>query len=244
MELIMWNYYNLLLNFTIYSFSGWILETVFASMNERKVINRGFLTGFFCPIYGFGAILVIQSFKWVNMVFTDYHSLLIISMLFSIFLVTLLEYITGFILEKIFNCKWWDYSDNAANLQGYICIKYSILWGLLAFLLVKIAQPVISEIVFSIPTTTKDFIALFLSIYFVIDTVKSVMDALDLREVILNYPKFSVNIYYEKILRYKRFFLAFPRLLILNGGIINRDVRRVMNDRIDKIKVELKSRLQ
>ncbi|MHB8172535.1 MAG: putative ABC transporter permease [Thermincolia bacterium] len=238
----MGGYSDLLLFFAVYSFLGWMLETTFASINERKFINRGFLTGVFCPIYGFGAILIIQSSQWVNTIFTDYFTALIISMLFSIFLVTALEYITGLLLEKIFNCKWWDYSNNAANLQGYICIKYSLFWGLLAFFLVQIVHPAISEMIFSIPTSIKGYIATLLFIYFLADTAKSVIDALDLREVVLNYSKFPVSIYCEKILQYKRFFLAFPRLLILNAGIINRDVRSVLNDRLDKIKMELKSR--
>lgn len=220
------------------------METIFASINERKFINRGFLTGFFCPIYGFGAVLIVQSSKWVNIVSENYFMSLIISVLFSVILVTILEYITGFALEKVFNCKWWDYSNNAANLQGYICLKYSLLWGLLAFILVQVAHPTISKLVFSIPVSTKGYIATFMLLYFLADTAKSVFDALDLREVILNYSNLPVNKYYGKIIQYKRLFLAFPRLLILNAGIINRDVRSILNDRIDKIKGEIKSRFQ
>ena len=235
---------DLLLFFAIYSFSGWMLETIFASIKERKFINRGFLTGYFCPIYGFGAILVIQSSKWVNTVFTDYYASLIISILFSIFLVTVLEYITGLLLEKIFNCKWWDYSNHAVNIHGYICIRYSLLWGFLAFLLVQVADPAASKLVLSIPASIRVYIAILLFLYFLADTAKSVIDALDLRKVILDYSRFSVSIYYEKILRYKRFFLAFPRLLILNAAIINRDVRSILNDKFDKIKIEIKNRFQ
>jgi len=234
---------NLLLFFTIYSFFGWLLETVSASINERKFINRGFLAGFFCPIYGFGAVLIVQSSRWVNTAFENYFTALVISVLFSVILVTALEYITGYILEKIFNCKWWDYSNNATNLHGYICLKYSILWGILAFLLLHVVHPVISKIVFSIPASTKDYIATFLLLYFLADTVKSVIDALHLRDAILYYPSFSIK-YYEKIIQYKRFFLAFPCLQILNRGIINLDVRSILNERINKIKIELKSRHQ
>ena len=220
------------------------METIFASINERKFINRGFLTGFFCPIYGFGAILIVLSSKWVTVVFENYFISIMISVLFSVILVTVLEYITGFALEKVFNCKWWDYSNNAVNLKGYICLQYSLLWGLLAFLLVQVAHPAISKLVFSIPVSTKGYIATALLLYFMADTSKSVFGALDLREVILHYSNFTVNKYYRKIIQYKRFFLAFPRLLILNAGIINRDVRSILNDRIDKIKVELQSRFQ
>lgn len=234
---------NLLLFFTIYSFFGWLLETASASINERKFINRGFLAGFFCPIYGFGAVLIVQSSRWVNTTFENYFTALVISVIFSVILVTALEYITGYILEKIFNCKWWDYSNNAINIHGYICLKYSLLWGLLAFLLLQVVHPMISKTVFSIPVSAKGYIATFLLLYFLADTVKSVIDALRLREAILYYSSFSVK-YYEKIIQYKRFFLAFPCLQILNRGIINHDVRSLLNERINKIKIELKSRYQ
>ena len=233
---------DLLLLFTIYSFMGWSMETVFASISERKIVNRGFLTGFFFPVYGFGAILILQSSKWVSEVIESPFTALVVNILLAVILVTSLEYITGFLLERIFDCKWWDYSDNALNLHGYICLRYSLLWGILTFLLVQFIHPAVSRVVFSIPATVRGYLAAFLLLYFLTDTTKSVIDALDLRKVILNYPNISVNRYYEKIIRYKRFFLAFPRLLILNAGIINRDIRSILNDRMDKIKVELKSR--
>lgn len=164
------------------------------------------------------------------------------NILFSVILVTVLEYVTGFLLEKIFNCKWWDYGNNVLNLQGYICLQYSLLWGLLAFLLVQFVQPVISKGVLPIPQVVKGYLAAGLLLYFLADTTKSIMSALELRQVILNHSNISVNKYYEKIIQYKRFFLAFPRLLILNAGIINRDIRSILNDRVDKIKVEIQSR--
>lgn len=95
-----------------------------------------------------------------------------------------------------------------------------------------------------IPPVVKGYISVFLIIYFIADTVKSVMDALDLRDVILNYANVSTKRYYEKVIQYKRLFLAFPRLLILNAGVINRDIRSILNDGMDKIKVELKSRFR
>ncbi len=239
------SYWDLLLFFTCYSFLGWMMETIFASINERKFINRGFLTGFFCPLYGFGAVLAVLSSKWASTVFENNNiTSLVISILLAIILVTVLEYLTGFILEKIFNCKWWDYNSNFANIHGYICLKYSLLWGLLALLLLQVVHPVISELVFAMPGSIKGYIAALLCLYFLVDTAKSIIDALDLRKVILNYTNLPVNKYYEKILRYKRFFLAFPRLLILNAGIINRDVRSILDDRFDKIKVKVKSKFQ
>ncbi len=233
---------DLLLFFTIYSFLGWGMETVFASFNERKIINRGFLTGFVCPIYGFGAILILQTSTWVSDVLENPFTAMIVNIVFAVILVTVLEYITGFLLEKIFDCKWWDYSGNLLNLHGYICLQYSLLWGVLTFVMLRIVHPAVSEIVLSVPASIKGYLAAFLLVYFLADTAGAVFGALDLRAVILNYPDFSATKYYEKILQYKRFFLAFPRLLILNAGILNRDIRSILNDRMDKIKVELKSR--
>lgn len=234
----------LLLFFTIYSFFGWVLETIFASINAGKFINRGFLRGFFCPMYGICSILIIKASLKANVYIHCYYTWILISILFSIILVTAIEYITGFILEKLFNCKWWDYSDNYANIKGYVCLKYSLLWGMLAFLLVQIVHPLISKIILNIPIRIKIYYAIILLFYFIGDTVKSITDALNLRKVIVNYSNFSVKIYYEKIIKYKRFFIAFPRLLLLNAGIINRDIRRILNDKIDKIKIALKNKFQ
>jgi uncharacterized membrane protein len=238
------NYIILLLFFTIYSFLGWVLETTFASINAGKFINRGFLTGSFCPIYGLGAVFIIKVSAMINIYIKYYYTWILISVLFSIILVTALEYITGFVLEKLFNCKWWDYSDNYANIKGYVCLKYSLLWGMLAFLLVQMVHPSISKIVLNIPFRMKIYYAIILLFYFIGDIVRSVTDALNLRKVIINYSNFSVKMYYEKIMKYKRFFIAFPRLLFLNAGIINRDIRRVLNGKIDKIKIAFKNKFQ
>lgn len=236
------NYIILLLLFAVYSFLGWVLETTFASINAGKFINRGFLTGSFCPIYGLGAILIIKASSGIDIYIEYYYTGVLISVLFSIILVTALEYITGFILERLFNCKWWDYSDNHANIKGYVCLKYSLLWGVLAFLLVQMVHPLILKIVLNIPFRIKIYYAVILGIYFIGDTIRSVTDALNLRNVIINYSNFSVKMYCEKILQYKRFFIAFPRLLFLNAGVINRDIRRILNGKIDKIKIAVKNK--
>lgn len=233
---------NLLILFAIYSFLGWTLETAFASIKAKKIINRGFLTGFVCPIYGFSAMLIIQSSKWVSNIFENQVASLIMKILFSIIIVTILEYITGLLLERIFHCKWWDYSDNSYNLKGYICLSYSLLWGLLSFLLIQLIHPIILGVVITIPIIVKGYLGVFLFIYFLADIIKSVIETLDLRKVILGYSNISINKYHEKIIKYERLFLAFPRLLLLNADSINHDIRRILHDRMDKIKVKLKSR--
>ncbi|WP_368292457.1 putative ABC transporter permease [Dehalobacter sp. TBBPA1] len=233
---------DILLFFTIYSFLGWMLESGFACIVHGKFINRGFLAGFFCPLYGFSAVLVLLSSEWTSSVFGSSPAAVLISILMATMLVTGLEYLTGFLLEKIFHCKWWDYSNKTANLRGYICLEYSVLWGLLAFVLLQYVHPVISSRVFLIPAEVKAYLVIAFVVYFFADAVKSVGDALNLMEVILNYANIPVIKYRENVLKYKRFFLAFPRLMVLNAGIINRDVRSILNERLNKIKIELKNR--
>jgi uncharacterized membrane protein len=230
------DYLELLLVFAIYSFLGWVVETVFARIKEGKLINRGFLKGPFCPIYGFGVIFIVKTSSLLSIYRKDYHTWLFISIVFSIILVTLLEYITGLILESIFKCKWWDYSDNYANIKGYVCLKYSLIWGLFAFLIICEVNPLILMIIDKIPNKVQRYSVVILLFYFVGDTIKSIIDTLKLRDVIMNYSKFSVNKYYENIIEYKRLFIAFPRLMLLNAGVVNRDIRSILNGQIDKIK--------
>jgi len=235
-------YSDLLLYFTIYSFAGWCLETIYVSTCERKLVNRGFLTGFFCPIYGFGALLIVSVSHMVSVLNVDYYQVLITSVLISVFLVTALEYITGFLMERILKCRFWDYSEEGTNLNGYVCLKFSIIWGILALVLLQVLHPTVSQVVSRIPLSTRNNIAIILLVYFFVDTVKSTVDALDLRDVILNYSNLSIKKYRGKITQARRLFLAFPRLRTLSPGIINRDIRSILNERWDKIKVEIKSR--
>ena len=233
------SYITLFLFFTFYSFLGWTIETIFASMNRKSFVNRGFLSGPFCPIYGTGAVLVLQISSLTG-TYSENHPILI-GISLSVVMVTLLEYATGFILEKLFNCKWWDYSDNYANIRGYICPQYSLLWGILAFLVVQIIQPLASSAFLYVPYKAKSYIVLFLMIYFMLDTVKSTIDALKLRNIIVNRLNFSEGTYYNKIMKYERFLKACPRMMILILEMANQNIRGAVNDKIYKIKISFKN---
>ncbi|MFC0904670.1 putative ABC transporter permease [Clostridium sp. MT-14] len=233
------DYGTLFLFFTFYSFLGWLIETTFASINRKSFVNRGFLNGPFCPIYGLGAVLVLQISSLIDTYSENYS--IFVGILLSVIVVTLLEYATGFILEKLFNCKWWDYSDSYANIRGYICPQYSLLWGILAFLVVQIIQPLASSAFLYVPDKVKTYIVLFLMIYFMLDTVKSTIDALKLRHIIINHLNFPVGIYCNKIMKYERFLKACPRIMILILGMANQNIRGVVNDKIYKVKIAFKN---
>ena len=118
-----------LMYFFIYAFIGWVVEVSFHAVTVGKFINRGFLSGPYCPIYGFGAISVIYFLTDIA------EKNKFVLFLGSIAIATAIEFVAGFLLEKIFHERWWDYSDRKLNVGGYICIEFSVIWGLFCFLL-------------------------------------------------------------------------------------------------------------
>ena len=129
---------KIILYFIIYSFLGWVLESVYKSIGQRKLVNSGFLHGPFCPIYGFGAVIM---FLFLNK-FTNNIVLLFIM---GFFILSIWEYIVGFILEKTFNTKYWDYSNNKFNIQGRVCLKNSLFWGALGVIFTTYIHPYIIQ---------------------------------------------------------------------------------------------------
>lgn len=130
-------FFHILAYFVIYSFLGWVLESIVRTICERKIINTGFLIGPFCPIYGFGAIIMI--------LFLDgFKNNILLLFFISVIVLTLWEYVVGVLLEKLFHTKYWDYSDHKFNIQGRICLNNSIYWGILGVLFIKYIHQFIS----------------------------------------------------------------------------------------------------
>ena len=143
---------SLLLFFLVYGVLGFLLETVFRSLADKKVyLSRGFLTKGFCPLYGISGILIIEIFTFCELSISNPLHVLISATAGSIALVTVLEYITGRTLDRVFNCKLWDYSAYQLNLHSYICLEFSLLWGILALLLVYFVHPVVEVLIYAIP---------------------------------------------------------------------------------------------
>lgn len=136
--------YYLILYFFVYGFLGWCTEVAFAACKERKFVNRGFLNGPICPIYGIGVGIVVQFL-------TPYKDNFILLYVTSVVLVTALEWVTGFILEKVFHNKWWDYSKMPLNLNGYVCLLFSLIWGVACVAIVEFIHPVVHKVLSWIP---------------------------------------------------------------------------------------------
>lgn len=129
-------WYEIMLCFFIYGFLGWCTEVAFAAGKERRFVNRGFLNGPICPIYGVGVVAVVVLLE-------PYKNNLLVLYVASIIVVTALEWVTGFILEKLFHSKWWDYSNMPLNLNGYVCLLFSLIWGVACVAIVKWIHPLI-----------------------------------------------------------------------------------------------------
>ena len=118
---------KILTYFIIYSFLGWLLESVFKTILEKKIVNSGFLHGPFCPIYGIGAIIMYLGLN-------NFSKYPILVFILGFLILSIWEYIVGWGLEKLFNTKYWDYSKNKFNIKGRVCLMNSLFWGVLGMI--------------------------------------------------------------------------------------------------------------
>jgi|LFRM01.1.fsa_nt_gb uncharacterized membrane protein len=161
--------------FIIYAILGWCIEVTFQTVTKGKFINRGFLNGPVCPIYGFGMIILLYFLS----PFTDNLILLFIG---SVVLTSVLEFITGFVLEKVFHDKWWDYSDRPFNIKGYICLSFSIMWGLAAVFVIEIVHPPISKFVSILDNNFGNILLVLFISYFIADFLVTIFAILKINK--------------------------------------------------------------
>lgn len=138
--------YFILLYFFVYGFLGWCTEVGYAAFKEHRFVNRGFLNGPICPIYGVGVTVVTATLAPMKGNFL----LLYIS---SFFLVSLLEGLTGWAMDKIFHNKWWEYSRQPLNIGGYVCLLFSLIWGAACVLIMEFIHPMIQKLLALLPHT-------------------------------------------------------------------------------------------
>ncbi|MBR6071174.1 MAG: putative ABC transporter permease [Ruminococcus sp.] len=158
----------------IYAFLGWCLEVTYQAVEHGKFINRGFLGGPYCPIYGVGVIIVTLALY-------PLRGTVILLYIGSVVLTSSLELITGCVLERIFHQQWWDYSDEKFNVGGYICLKFSLLWGVACLVTVRIIHPTIEKLVDIIPPTAGIVAMALIYVGFTSDLVITIMGIMHIR---------------------------------------------------------------
>lgn len=184
------SYFNdIFIYIMLYSFIGWCCEVGYAFKNQKKFVNRGFLHGPICPIYGVCALTIIsilQSFK------TNIFILYIVATI----VISVIEYFTGYFLEKTFKTKYWDYTEDPFNLHGRICLHFSLMWGALAVLAVKVVHPFIETILNSLSYNFTMLSFLILFGIFSIDLISTLSSLIDIKKLstYFNINQFNTNI--------------------------------------------------
>lgn len=148
---------NVLLYFFAYSFLGWVCECIYCSIPAKKFINRGFLAGPYCPIYGFGALAVIH-------ILTPFGGNVLLMFIMGILVTSALEYVTSWGMEVLFHTKWWDYSTYPFNIHGRVCLKNSLMFGCMVLVVYYLVHPLILDSIAVLPTPVQ----MVLSILFVL----------------------------------------------------------------------------
>lgn len=166
----------------IYSLLGWMCESVFVSVGQKRWINSGFLYGPFCPIYGFGAIFVLLFLSPLIQ-----YPLLVF--LFGIFLTSVLEYFTSWLLESLFHVLWWDYSHHKYNINGRVCLLNSFLFGCMSLFVLYILHPFVSQLVESIPPYVLQIISWILFVYLICDLFFSVKSLISFKQQLIQFEQ-------------------------------------------------------
>lgn len=161
------SFYEVVWIFIVYAFIGWCAEVAFAALNKGVFVNRGFLNGPYCPIYGCGVLAVVVALTPLK------HNLLLL-FIGSLLLTSALEFLTGFILEKAFHNQWWDYSDEPFNIKGYVCLKFSVMWGLACVFIMCIIHPMIYSFIRWIPFPVGVACLILIMVCFLVDIIVTV----------------------------------------------------------------------
>ena len=179
--------FELLTCFVIYSFLGWIMESVIRSFCEKKIINTGFLYGPFCPIYGCGTLIMILFLK-------EFKDTWVLLFIVSFFGLTLWEYVVGVLLESIFKTKYWDYSDHKFNFQGRICLSNSLFWGFLGVVFIKYIHPFVTNLLQFVDTTSIRITIYVATAIFMVDTIVSIINLVNIKATLEKIEKLNAEI--------------------------------------------------
>ena len=160
------NVFTYFMLFFIYAILGWIIETTLVSIEKRKFVNRGFLIGPYCPIYGFGGLAITILLK-------NYTKDTIVLYLMAVIICGILEYLTSYIMEKIFKARWWDYSAKKYNINGRICLETVVPFGILGCLVMYVLNPITFKYLNMLSNSMLNIISAICFTIFITDNIVS-----------------------------------------------------------------------
>ena len=184
----MFSFSEIALLFFIYSFLGWCVEVAFVAVTAGKVTNRGFLNGPVCPIYGCGMIGVLLALLPVE-------KNIWLLFLGGMVICSAVELFGGWILDKIFHMRWWDYSDEKFNIGGYVCLAFSFMWGMAVVFAVKFVHHPIMAVVKKIPFQIQVIIVVVCGVVFVVDMIVTLKNLIGINKSLGQLDKLAESLH-------------------------------------------------
>lgn len=221
--------------FIIYSFIGWSIEVVGKLIEKHKFINRGFLVGPICPIYGWGCIAII-------LLLSKYKSSPIVLFLMAIIICSILEYFTSYFMEKLFHVRWWDYTRRKYNINGRICAETMIPFGILGCIVIYVVNPMFVNLLSMVPINILNIIAIIIFVIYLVDNIISLSIMFGFKGTLKTVEKDGTEEITKKVREvllkrnflYKRLINAFPNITSRKERL--ELLERKINDEIEKLK--------
>ena len=206
-------FYTYFLLFIIYSIIGWILELLFSIVELKSIVNRGFLIGPYCPIYGAGCLLLV-------ILLSSYADDPIVLFALSVLICSVLEYVTSWLMEKIFKLRWWDYSNMRFNINGRICLETMVPFGIVGVIVVKYVNPFLLNLLGKLSFNSLSIIAIITMSLFIIDVFISFNVVFNLKTITRSITKDSTEeikkavhkFIHNNLFMYERIVKAFPNM--------------------------------
>ena len=173
------NIYKYFLIFMFYSILGWLMEVTLTFVRNKKFVNRGFLIGPYCPIYGSGVLLIMFILK-------RYLDRPLGLFCMAVIICSILEYLTSYFMEKIFKARWWDYSNKKFNINGRICLEYAMFFGVGGTIIMYFINPMIINVMNATSSTVIKVLAITLFIIYMVDNIISYIVMFKFRSTVGN----------------------------------------------------------
>lgn len=181
--------------FFFYSFIGWFFESCYCSIRPKKWINRGFLRGPICPIYGTGGLVMMICLIPLRHITENLYLNELLIFIAGAILCDIVEFMTSYIMEKLFNARWWDYSNKKFNIQGRICLTHTFYWGTCSCLFVFILEPIMNlYLVGQVSESSRNILTYIFLTVFAFDLLDTVIHALGIRDISSKFMKLSEEI--------------------------------------------------
>lgn len=181
--------------FFFYSFIGWFFESCYCSIRPKKWVNRGFLRGPICPIYGTGGLVMMVCLLPLRHITKYLYLNELLIFIAGAVLCDIVEFMTSYIMEKLFNARWWDYSNKKFNIQGRICLTHTFYWGTCSCLFVFILEPIMNYyIVGQVSESSRNILTYIFLTVFAFDLLDTVIHALGIRKISSKFLKLSEEI--------------------------------------------------